>query len=311
MKTLACVLAGIAACLVLGTGSVWAEDPPGMDVGFVRLKGLTLEEVKAAAAPLMSPDGKLSFVESKSMLVIHDYPEKIELVKKIVAELDGYPANIRVEVIFDEQKNAGQEELGIDAAGVSVTRQGGKTHASGGLVFSAGSSSRSSSDFTNQYVLTASNRPGQIWVGKSVPDVAWVQEYGARHGWWRPELVFQDVGASLWVLPRLLADGLIEVEVYPRLTSKGKSPLVLDIRQLSTKITVKDGQAMALGGLNQETCQVYSKLLGQAKVFNGSRLTITLRATVMPMPQPPATQAAPRGAREAAPPVIPRPSSPR
>jgi hypothetical protein len=53
------------------------------------------------------------------------------------------------------------------------------------------------------------------------------------------------------------------------------------VTELSTRVVTADGQAIALGGLNSEKRDVYRRLFGVGKVFDGRQFGITLRATVM------------------------------
>lgn len=289
MKTLLILL----LLVVPGTALLAVEIKVPLETGFYRLRSLTFEEAKEAAQPFLSPDGKLGYASSRNVLIIHDRPGQIETVKQILQELDTAPANIRVEVTFDASSTGEATSVGVERVGVQAVRRDGRTAVDGDFVLGVGAGSTNSSEFTSQFVLAGNNRPAQIWVGRSVADPVWVFEYGAAHGWWRRDWVWRDFGVSLWALPHILPDGQIEIEVFPRISARGDSATVVTVKELSTRVVVASGEPVALGGLDQERRTVYRRLLGIANVFDGSRLAITLRATIIPVNPRPATSIPP------------------
>lgn len=73
-----------------------------------------------------------------------------------------------------------------------------------------------------------------------------------------------NVGVSLYVLPRYLGNNLIEVEVYPEITQlvgKGKRKN-LKVTSLSSKIIVKNGARVYIGGVVSQKRQAYRNLFG-------------------------------------------------
>jgi phage gp46-like protein len=184
-------------------------------------------------------------------------------------------------VTFDSQARQRDIGGGVDVGDIVIRREGGRTTTSGELVIGMGALSSDQSGSTTQFIMTQSNRPARIWVGKTVYDRLRVVEYCRRRGWWREELIERDLGASLWVLPRVGADSTIELEVFPRLTARGTTPLSVDVKELSTRVTVQAGQTVHIGGLSDEQRQVYRYLFGLGTVFNGQSLAISLRAEVV------------------------------
>jgi len=282
----------VLALGALSLRAVEIKPAPALDTDFYHLRSLTYEEARQAAGPFLSADGKLGHVPTRGILVITDHPANIEVVKKILTEIDTAPANIRVDITFDSAGEAGENSAELGTGGVRITREGGHTRISGGAAPTVQSVHTTTSSLVNQFVLAGNNRPAQIWVGSEVADPAWVLEYGTGHGWWAREVAYRQIGASLWVRPRITADGLIELEVFPRLTARGTGMEVIDVQALGTRITVADGQPVSLGGLSQDKCEAYRHLFGVGKVFDGRRLGITLRATILqvkPRGPPPST----------------------
>ncbi|MCK5804241.1 MAG: hypothetical protein KAI66_15495 [Lentisphaeria bacterium] len=86
MKTsLACVLVwALCAQCFAQEGKEAAKKPsPFPTTGFVNLKSLTYEEAKLVADPYLSKTGKLGFLASRNMLVIHDLARNVDAIKAI------------------------------------------------------------------------------------------------------------------------------------------------------------------------------------------------------------------------------------
>ena len=257
-----------------------------VETDFYRLKSLSFEEARAAAQPFLSPDGKLGYAAARNVLIIADHQKNIDRIKTVLKESDGTPANIRVEITFDNESGQGRLQAGVESGEVRVTRDPANRAriVNGRIAAGATAGTSREAGLTRQFVLAGNNRPARIWVGETTADPAWVSDYGVAHGWWRQELAWKDLGASLWVRPRVLSNGLIELEVYPRLTAPGHEDQSVDIRELSAKVIVGEGRQVPLGGLGEEQCQFYRQLFGPGRIFTGNRLAITLSASIMEIP---------------------------
>lgn len=240
----AALFALFGVCAFYAPGGRAADPKPPLqliETGFCGLKTLNPDEAKELATPLLSPEGKLGYVATRNILIIHDYPDRIEAVKKIIADVDADPVNIRVEVSFTEAGESSVRGGGLDSGGVVIRSGDGRTRVVGGGTVSFRDNSNTRSGQSTQFVLTGNNRAAKIWVGKSVPDPAWVFRRGCERGWWQQDVVWQDLGASLWVRPRLLGNGLIEVEVFPKVTFRGQAERSVEVREVASRAVVADG----------------------------------------------------------------------
>lgn len=289
-------LTGLFLALALaggGTGAARAggavQIKPPVDTGFYALRSIDPEEAKEIARQFLSPDGKVGYVASRNLLVITDYPDRVESVKKVLKEMDSDPVNIRVEVSFLSAGETRDTGIGVEHGGIRITREtGGHTRVTGRGSLTLRDHRDTTSGESTQSVLAGNNRPARIWVGRTVPDPVWIFNYGCNQGWWQRDVVWQDLGASLWVRPRLLPDGRIEVQVYPKVTFRGDRDIGVEVREVASTVVVADGQSMPLGGLDESRREVYTRLLGRDSVFNGNSLDISVRASVLPMGPPPA-----------------------
>jgi len=121
------------------------------------------------------------------------------------------------------------------------------------------------------FLTVLSGSEGSIRVGR--------ETYFDRLGYWAPggyTVLFEAefLGADLVVRPRVLADGLIEVELYPRFTARGGRRAV-DVTELATTVRVRDGQAIIVGSATTGRSEVGAALFGLSKqTQSGSKVVI-------------------------------------
>lgn len=252
-----------------------------------RLSSAEFEDVEILAAEFLSPEGTLRHVKGQNSLVVIDYPANLANIAKVVEALEGTDpkANVRIEVAFDETMQGSAKGWDVDPGWPIVVEDGKvknnqvdvrverRTVEGGGR--------------TRQQILTRDGGEARIWVGQTVQEPMWVYRYGRRHAWWQSDFAEYDFGASLWVRPRILNDGLIEVSVYPRITSRSGPRLSIDVKELTVTILARDGQTVSIGGLDEQKREAYSKILGRGTVFNGTTLSITLTPHIEKMASPP------------------------
>lgn len=113
----------------------------------------------------------------------------------------------------------------------------------------------------SMFITVLSGHEGQILMGSDT----WV----GRLGYWTPrgyrvlvERAF--VGRSLVVRPRILGRGLVEVELWPRFSTRGRRGAI-DVTELATKVVVRDGQPIVIGGTATASDDVGTILFGIGK----------------------------------------------
>ncbi len=283
-------LPGLAQDRVTGADGQPLRDKGQRQLRLFPLFHASYEDIAIVAQEFLSPDGSIRHVASRNSVVVIDYPENLAQVAIVVAALEGETpaANIRIEVTFDQVGEKRAAAVEVDP-GWPVTIRNGKVQ-NPSITIAGGAGSSRHADFTSQQILTRDSHEASIWVGETVQEPMWVYEYGRRQRWWQTDYAQYDFGASLWVKPRLLANGLIEISVYPRVTARGAQPLSIDVKELTVTVLAQDGQTVTLGGLDQAQRDAYRKIIGLGRAFNGSTLTITMKPTVQPLAAtPPAT----------------------
>ncbi len=143
----------------------------------------------------------------------------------------------------------------------------------GRLGASATRSRASSRD--QMFIVVKSGTEGALVMGSDV----WV----TRLGYWTPagyvllaEREF--VGRQLAVRPTILPGGQITIELWPRFsTRRGR---LIDVTQLATRVTVRDGQSLILGGLNTAGSEVAAALFSASSRERSSTSAIVLTARI-------------------------------
>lgn len=131
---------------------------------------------------------------------------------------------------------------------------------------------RRSSSRESLFIVVASGSEGQIAIGSDT--------YVRRLGYWTPHgyevLVERDsVGRSLVVRPRILGDGRVEVALWPRFTARGRRGAI-DVTELSTKVVVRDGQSIVIGGSSGAKEDVGAVLFGVGARRRTHTMTVVL-----------------------------------
>ena len=138
------------------------------------------------------------------------------------------------------------------------------------------SASRSRSSSREQmFIAVKSGTEGALIVGGDV--------YVTRLGYWGPfgyQLLIERefVGRQLAVRATILSDGQIAVQLWPRFsTRRGR---VVDVTQLATTVTVRDGQPLLIAGLNTADSEISSVLFGASSREASSTMAIVLTAKI-------------------------------
>jgi hypothetical protein len=145
-----------------------------------------------------------------------------------------------------------------------------------------GASARRSRSTTrdSMFIVVQSGTQGFIQMGEDT--------FVKRLGYWTPfgfRVIVQNafVGRQLVVRPVILAKGLVEVELWPRFTSRGKRGAI-DVTELATKVAVRDGQSIVLGGMTSGGDDVGSVLFGVGRRERTHNMTIVLTPKIGGLP---------------------------
>ena len=291
----------------------------------VALETVSFKTVKRICEPLLSKKGTIAFLADRNTVIVFDKQSVVDKVCKLIKKIDMPAVNIRVDVDFLESGKSREDHLNVrfgNRRNPLVNNQirivNGKMVPINRIAISAGKRSGTTSRNTSQFIMTKSGHAASIWAGRRIADPSWLRNHRLRSTIIVPiggggaivipgsdnDIVWADIGASLYVLPRALGNDMIEVEVYPvvsylvdeprgnrgrrgrnrpnrRNRRKRQSVRVEDV---STKVTVKSGQRVSIGGVISSNKNFYTNLFGPdflSRDENNSILDMYLTATIV------------------------------
>jgi hypothetical protein len=230
--------------------------------------------VEPAAQMIVGSGGRVLVDRQSRRLLVFATEDEHDKVRSLLRALDVPPRNVQIDVEFADAVDRRETGGGIAA--------GGRQRADGSREAWVASSFRHARDresgLTVQTITVASGRQAQLSVGRRVPYLEWLMDYGRRCGALRQVVQWEDVGSYLVVEPEVIGDGPdIRIRLTPMLsgTADGR-PLELRYAAAATDVFVRDGQTISIGGLDQDR-QFYSMfLVGAGAAAETRRLDIRL-----------------------------------
>ncbi len=217
--------------------------------------------------------------EKSNKLVVSTSPRYMDAVMAIIQELDAPPPQVMIEVLLaevtlDSERSWGMDArigpLGGEALGASVSATGaGVASAIGlpnlavstvdfGLLVRALEAQGRLEVLSNPQVMANNNEEAKIQVGENVPIVTGVDRFAQGNS--TAQVTRQDLGIILNVTPSISADGYVQMKINPEISSLSNrnvavtadfSAPIINKRTLDTRVTVRDGQSVVIGGLIQ------------------------------------------------------------
>jgi hypothetical protein len=279
---------------------------PKMNYKLIRLQSLDFRTIDAVCRQWITKGGKLIHDKKLNAVLVYDTPQVVEKIQRFVAQNDSPPVNIRIDIESmgvqpTRDTNFGYRTPKRHSKGHFVYKDGKLVYkAPKKIIINASDRRGTSSRLNSSFLVTKSGSPASLWSGKTMIDPSWLRWQKGR-----PDIYVVDnkgmvvhiegslndpkwanVGTALYILPRYLGNGLVEVEIYPTVTylvGKGRKKTV-KVENLSTKLVVKEGQRIPIGGVVSSKSKRYSNLFGPT--FLKSRemsdvLNTYLKATVL------------------------------
>jgi general secretion pathway protein D len=109
------------------------------------------------------------------------------------------------------------------------------------------------------YILTSDNQTARITVGERVPFITNTRE--TNEGQTINTIQYEDIGIILEVTPSINPEGLVIMDIAPEISETTKTTVrisetvyapVYANRSSQTRVAVRDGQTIAIGGLVQD-----------------------------------------------------------
>jgi type II secretory pathway component GspD/PulD (secretin) len=201
---------------------------------------------------LLSPEGRVYPDPAQHRLVVSDRPDVHVRVAAAMKTLNVAPRNIRIEVTARMERTDRQRQLeafGTVGGGPVRVGVGRRPPPAGVVVGGQDSRSRTTVDASQQLLVLSGGR-ATLTVAEEVPYSEWLYTWGLGHGLWAQNVVWQQVGTSMVVEPRVLGNGTILVRLTPRFDYRaGGDSQTVDVSELSTEVIVREGEEVSLGGV--------------------------------------------------------------
>ena len=227
--------------------------------------------------------GQISVIpdqNTNSLIVVSD-PDNIALIQSILDQLDRIPEQVMIETLiveaslddgnklgveweytqdkaFGDGQSTGtvESEFGLGAANPAL--QGLRYAVTGGDLSAFLNAMKTDDRFqvlSTPKIFTSNNVEAEINISQSVPFVLSTRE--DNNGNLTFNYSFQDVGIVLTVTPRITSNGYVTLDVNQTANdlqgfTDFNAPIV-NQRQASTTVSVKDGNTIVLGGIMRST----------------------------------------------------------
>jgi len=283
---------------------------------------ISAAEAKKMIVPVLSPDGKIEVtaaaqtgvpveetvsapsgagdaVAINDMVVVYDYPDRIERAEQIIAAIDVRPKQVLIEATIMTATLTNGMQLGVDwqylektvLSGLVTTqsRPNGYINVSGSSTTMTGTTGidggltvgttmggvaafikavESITDVTilaNPKILAANKQLGQVYIGTKVAYQSQTTQSSGNDNT-TAKVEFLDTGTKLSFRPYIGDDGYIRMDIHPkdssaslRTISTGVSAPDETSAEIVTNIVVKDGETIVIGGLFRDKISTVKK----------------------------------------------------
>ncbi len=242
-----------------------------------KVLGKTLSSLRFAGSPMLIAD------DNRNIILIRALPPDYSRIVKLLERLDNLPRQVLVEVIVAEVYLKDELSMGVEWAidnnllgtnngtrytmdvastvfnpenaisnGLSMMINSGEDVAA---LLHALAGKTNLSILSSPQVLVLNNETATVNVGEEVPIVTSVTENNATADKVDKTIQYKDTGVILEVTPQINYDGIILLDIKQTISKamevpeNGVQSAPIRKRELKTRLAVKDGQSILIGGL--------------------------------------------------------------
>lgn len=265
------------------------KEETGLSSYVVPLKFARAEDVKAALTNLAA---EIQIDKSGNRLIVVTSPRVISEIQEVIAQLDQPARQVMLEARIVEVSTDDVKKLGIDwdllnRQGFVIVEGSPASTAPNALpgtlpfvpnpanghdLFTFNNFSRQAKAFqtaidlaisegnarvlANPKLATLNGHEASILVGSRIPYIVQGTTFAGGGAAQTQQIQREEVGIKLRITPLINADGYITTKIEPEVSSasfRGESNLpVVNTRQASTTVRLKDGNSVIIGGLLSE-----------------------------------------------------------
>jgi type II secretory pathway component GspD/PulD (secretin) len=268
----ALIVTGLLLMLDVAGGHAYAN---ATETRIVQLKHRNADEVLPALLPLLDQDGRIS--GHQYQLFVRTSERNFAEIERVLQEIDTPLRNLRIAVRLASSRNTATslQEVSADQRLSNNTRIviSPATPGRGGLVVRReGTESnvqyrseqrtaiRSQDDA--QFVRVIEGRRAYIAVGVALPQVQSYLVLAGNHLALVSGVTYRTVATGFEVLPRVRG-AEVDLEITPRVAFLGdQGSQLVTFSELTTRVSVKTGEWVELGGILSNASQVGRTILG-------------------------------------------------
>jgi general secretion pathway protein D len=216
---------------------------------------------------------KITMDEVRNALIIEAVPSDYRIVADLLKQLDVLPRQVLIEATIAEISREASKELGMNWALGAGAALGAASFAASvgetGLKYSIGVSNKWFAELqalasknkvnvlSSPHVLASDNKEARIDVSREIPVASSQTMYGTATAVTETAIEYRDTGVILIVTPHINEHGMVTMDIQEEVSDLEKTPILVAgkeypaffKRTISTTLTVKDGQTIAIGGL--------------------------------------------------------------
>ncbi|MGJ8639044.1 MAG: secretin N-terminal domain-containing protein [Opitutaceae bacterium] len=273
----------------------------------------------------------LSADERTNSIVAYGTNQDLKTLKELIDKIDIPLPQVLIEAVItqvalEESQQSGFSSLNFTYDGLTNSLSSIAAGTVAGISFSGGainldnpenfqlttaiSTSEDNSDGENRTLSTprivvSHNEEGIINVSRSQPIITSSTNFNNSSGTSSSSVEYRDIGIQLTVTPLIGADGTVQMvieqkveDIVGEVTIDDNDQPVIGVREATSTISVKDGQIIVLGGLQQNSgsdSQGYFPLIGRlpgvkkllgisSNKYNRTEVIIFIRPTVLENP---------------------------
>lgn len=261
--------------------------PKQLEVGYFHTQYVSIADAKKVLATVLGPVGRTEAVEGEDRLIVVDFAENLKMAERVLQKVDRPRPQVQITALIYDLSLEDIEQLGInwgsafkfksdangdpesaivsnsvlqtpfndDAVGATFTFLNLSTNFDLNAVVLAIQNANDSRLLANPNVTVMDNEQAQF---EAVTQIPYQEITQTANGGQLAGTAFKDAGIKLDVIPKIAADGTIELDVRPefsRLT--GFTPVdsqpIIDTRATTTTVRVGNGQTLVIGGMRQRS----------------------------------------------------------
>ncbi len=261
--------------------------PKSLEVGYFHTQYVTISDAKKVLATVLGPFGRAEAVEGEDRLIVVDFAENLQMAARVLQQIDRPRPQVQITALIYDLSLEDVEQIGINwsnaikfqtdsngdalsaieadsvlqtpfnpnGVGATFTFLNLSSNFDLSAVVLALQNASDSRLLANPNVTVMDNEQANF---EAVTQIPFQQITQTGNGGQLAGTAFKDAGIKLDVLPKIAADGTIELNIRPefsRLTgfTPGDNQPIIDTRATSTLVRVSNGQTLVIGGMRQRS----------------------------------------------------------